>query len=161
MLTALLDFSRIKQALSPSDERLLAVLRNPRQLPSCQAAARQTALLSLTGWTQASVNALLTQFFGSTDPASLSSVENFRRVYDAYSIVKTCGLTASALISAITNAPSATTVSALQSALRARYAESDWLTVIRPINDTARIRQRDALVAYILQQLGDSYAAVS
>ena len=43
----------------------------------------QTALLSLTGWAPESVNALLTQFFGSTDPASLSSVENFRRVYDA------------------------------------------------------------------------------
>ena len=104
------------------------------------------------------MNALLTQFFGSTDPASLSSVENFRRVYDAYSVVKACGLTAATLISAITNAPSATTVSALQSALRAQYAESDWLTVIGPINDTARIQQRDALVAYILQQLGDSYA---
>ena len=50
------------------------------------------------------------------------------------------------------------TVSALQSALRARYAEADWLTVVRPINDAARIQQRDALVAYILQQLGDGYA---
>ena len=46
----------------------------------------------------------------------------------------------------------------LQSALRAQYSETDWLTVIGPINDTARIKQRDALVAYILQQLGDRYA---
>ena len=79
-------------------------------------------------------------------------MQNFRRVFDAYALVRACRLTASALISAITNAPSATTVSALQSALRARYAEPDWLTVIRPVNDAARILQRDALVAYILQQ---------
>jgi len=154
VLTALLDFSRIKQALSPSDGRLLAVLSNPAAtLPG-----GQSALLSLTGWSQSSVDALLTHFFGSTDPASLSPVENFRRVFDAYSLVQASRLTASALISAITNAPSATTVSALQSALRTRYAEADWLTVIRPVNDAARIQQRDALVAYILHRLGDSYA---
>jgi peptidoglycan hydrolase-like protein with peptidoglycan-binding domain len=156
VLTALLDFARIKRALSPGDERLLAILQNPAAtLPNTP---NQTALLSLTGWAQTSVNALLTQFYGNTQPTNLSSVEHFRRVYDAYAIVHTCRVTASALISAVTNAPSATTVSVLQSALRALYAESDWLTVIRPINDTMRIQQRDALVAYILQQLGDSYA---
>ena len=86
MLTALLDFARIKQALSPSDEpaaRGAAADPARRRCPS-----GQTALLSLTGWAQVSVNALLTQFFGSTDPASLSTVENFRRVYDAYTIVQ-------------------------------------------------------------------------
>jgi hypothetical protein len=152
VLGALLDYARLKQVLSPSDERLLAVLRNPAAtLPG-----GQTALLSLTGWAQNSVNALLTQFFGSTDPASLSAVQNFRRVFDAYRIVQASRLTASALISAITNGPSATTVSTLQSALRARYAESDWLAAVRPVNDAVRIQQRDALVAYILQKLGDS-----
>ena len=154
VLGALLDFSRIKQALSPSDGRLLAVLGDPAAtLPG-----GQSALLSLTGWSQSSVNALLTQFFGTADPASLSPMENFRRVFDAYSLVHASRLTAPALISAITNAPSATTVSALKSALRTRYAEADWLTVIRPINDAVRIQQRDALVAYILQKLGDGYA---
>src|SRR5258708_6088252 len=154
VLTALLDFSRIKRALSPGDERLLAVL----QQPAAMLPGNPSALLSLTGWAQLSLNALLTHLFGSADPASLSSVENFSRVYDAYSIVRTAGLSASALISAITNAPTATTVSALQSALRARHAEADWLTVVRPISDAARILQRDALVAYIVQKLGDGYA---
>ena len=157
VLTTLLDFARVKQALSPADERLLAVLGNPgAPLPG-----GQTAVASLTGWAQTSVNALLTQFFGSTNLASLTSVENFSRVFDAYALVQASRLTGAALISAITNAPSATTVSALQSALRTRYAESDWLTVIRPINDAARIQQRDALVAYILQKLGDSYSQAS
>ena len=80
MLGALLDFSRIKPALSPSDGRLLAVLANPAAtLPG-----GQSALLSLTGWSQSSVDALLTHFFGTADPASLSPVQNFRRVFDAY-----------------------------------------------------------------------------
>jgi Neuraminidase-like domain/FHA domain len=167
VLKALTDFARMKQALSPSDGRLLAVLQNPgatlpvspavAQLPATALPVTGSALLSLTGWTLASVNALLTQFFGSTSPASLTSVENLSRVYDAYTVVTTCGLAAPVLISAITNAPTPSTVSALQSALRAQYAPADWLTVIGPINDTARTSQRDALVAYILQRLGDSY----
>jgi hypothetical protein len=151
VLVALLDFARIKQALSPSDERLLAVLKNP----VAKLSNGLSALLSLTGWDQASLNALLnrlSQFFGTTSLLSLSDIENFRRVYDAYALVRTCRVSASTLVATITNAPSATTVSALQSALRAQYAESDWLAVVRPINDAMRIRQRDALVAYILQQ---------
>jgi hypothetical protein len=153
VLANLLDFARIKGALSPSDDRLLAVLQAPGGL----LAGQQPALLSLTGWSQASVTALLTKFFGSQDLASLGSVPNFRRVYDAFALVRSCGLPAATLISAITNAPSPDTVSALQSALRARYAETDWLTVVQPVNDAARVQQRDALVAYILQQLGDAY----
>ena len=154
VLADLLDFSQIKLALSPGDERLLMVLQDPAALLPGQ----QSALLSLTGWSQASVAALLTRFFGSQDAASLGSVPGFCRVYDAYTLVTTCGLSAATLISAITNAPSPGTVSALQSALRARYTATDWLTAVRPVNDAARVMQRDALVAYILQQLGDGYA---
>ena len=61
------------------------------------------------------------------------------------------------LVPAITNAPTPDTVSALQAALRSHYAEQDWLTVIKPVSDAARVRQRDALVARILAQLGDGY----
>jgi hypothetical protein len=155
VLGGLLDFARMKKALSPADQRLMAVLENPA------AAQTPSPLLALTGWSQASVNALLTQFFQSTDPATLSSVENFRRVFDAFAILKACRVNASPLLTAVTNAPTPGNVSQLQSALRALYAESDWLTVIKPINDTMRIKQRDALVAFILQQLGDSYASNS
>jgi hypothetical protein len=154
ILADLLDFSRMKQALSPRDGRLLAALQDPRALLPTQ----QPALLNLTGWAQASATALLTQFFGSPDLAGLGTVQNFRRVYDAYAVVRACGLDAATLLAAITNAPTPGTVAALQSALRARYAEPDWLTAVRPINDAARILQRDALVAYILRRLGDSYA---
>ena len=135
----------------------LPVSPSAQQQPAPTLPGSNSALLSLTGWDRASVNALLTQFFGSTDPASLSTVENLRRVYDAYTIVTTSRLSASVLISATTNAPTATTVGTLESALRAQYAEADWLTFIGPLNNTARMAQRDALVAYILQQLGDDY----
>jgi hypothetical protein len=67
--------------------------------------------------------------------------------------MKKLGIPASALIKATTNEPNATIIRDLQSALRARYEESDWLNVLKPINDEMRALQRDALVAYILQQM--------
>ncbi len=171
VLQALCDFARIKRALSPADSRLLTALKDPAaQLPVSQAAGpnvaaslplTDSALLSLTGWDRNSVIALLLRFFGSANPEVLSEVANFSRVYDAYSLVTKTGLSAPVLLAAITNTPTPTVVSAMQSALRAKYAPANWLTVVGPINDQARISQRDALVAYVLQQLGDRYAGLT
>jgi hypothetical protein len=148
ILQDLLDFARMKATLSPADERLINVLLNP----AATLDNGQTALVSVTGWAVPSINALLTHFYNTIQPVSLGSVATFRRVFDAYALVNQCRVTAATLISTITSYPTANTVSSLQSALRALYAESDWQSIIRPINDTMRMKQRDALVAYILQQ---------
>jgi Neuraminidase-like domain/Putative peptidoglycan binding domain len=146
-LQAVLDFARLKQALSSSDERLLQTVRAPGAiLPN-----GQTALGSLTGWQAASLNTLLMRFIGATSLDALRDIELFARVYDALSILSTCRVSAGTLLGALSNAPTALSVAALQSALRAQYAAADWLTVVKPINDTLRAAQRDALVAYILQ----------
>jgi Neuraminidase-like domain/Putative peptidoglycan binding domain/Salmonella virulence plasmid 28.1kDa A protein len=154
VLVGILAFARIKAALSPKDERLLNALQDPSALlPN-----NTDALLTLTGWNPDSLNALLSRVFKTTKRDNLTNIVSFRRVYDAYAIVTSFGISAGVLIAAATNNPSAQTVSTLQSALRARYAKADWLTVIKPINDTIRDKQRDALVAYVLQQLGDNPA---
>jgi hypothetical protein len=164
VLNSLLNYARIKQALSPHDQRLLVVLADPTAtLPGAQS-GRQRAMLSLTGWPQDSLNALLTHFFpgvglfpADTTAATLCSIDNFTRIYDAYTQATATRVSPGILMSVITNTPNPATVGALQSALRTRYAESDWLTVIGPINDAARIAQRDALVAYILDQKRKAY----
>jgi len=146
-LQAVLDFGRLKTALSPSDERLLQTLGAPGAiLPN-----GQTALANLTGWQPASLNALLMRFTGATSLAALRDIQTFARVFDALAIVTACRVSAAALLGALTNAPTAASVALLQSALRAQYAAADWLAVVKPINDPLRIAQRDALVAYILQ----------
>jgi hypothetical protein len=147
ILGTVLDFARLKQALSPSDERVMQTM----QAPGAILANGQSAILSLTGWQPASLTALSLRFFGSMSVAALSDIENFARVYDAMQIVKSSGVSAGALLGALTNAPSAAGITALQSALRAQYAEADWLTVVKPIYDAMRMAQRDALVAFILQ----------
>ncbi len=147
ILGTVLDFARLKQALSPGDERVMQTI----QAPAAIQANGQSAILSLTGWQPASLSALALRFFGSLSLTSLSNITNFARVFDAMQIVKSSGVSAGALLGALTNAPGASGITALQSALRAQYAEADWLTVVKPIYDAMRMAQRDALVAYILQ----------
>lgn len=156
VLTGVLTFARLKQALSPSDERFLTVLTNP----STTLGSGQSALLTLTHWDTAGLNALLTRFFGSPALTSLQHLANFARVFDAFTVVTTCGIAASSLVSATTNAPIPQTVSDFEAAVRARYAEADWLTVIQPINDMMRQKQRDALVPYVLQLCAAQNAVV-
>jgi Neuraminidase-like domain/Salmonella virulence plasmid 28.1kDa A protein len=153
-LMALLDFAQLKSELSPDDERLLTLLKDP------EAANRPTAdadslLFRITRWDAKSFADLLSHF-GIDRVANLSRLKTFRRIFNAYEPLKALGISASALINATTNKPTAITIRNLQSALRARYSESDWLNVLKPINDEMRGLQRDALVAYILHQMRQS-----
>ena len=154
VLTGLLDFAHLKKAISPNDERLLEVIRAPTAaLPN-----GELALLTLTGWQAASLDALLLRF-GALARTDLSRVAVFKRVYDAYRLVNAAGVSAGALSSATTNEPAAATVSSLLVSLRARYDRADWLEVLRPINDQLRILQRNALVAYVLRRMAANAAS--
>ncbi len=143
----LLDFARIKAEVSPKDDALITVLRDP----SSAAASADGPLYSLTRWDKKSLDDLLAHFGG--DVPGLVHFDQFRRVYDAFALARKMGINAGALIRATTNEPAGDTVRELQAALRARYEPADWRDVIQPINDEMRALQRDALVAYILHQM--------
>jgi len=143
-LCALLDFARIKAELSPDDARLLEVLKDP-----ATKAGNELALTALTRWDEASLDTLLTRF-GQPGRDALKDLAVFGRVHEAFALMKKVGVSAAALAAAATNQPTRDTVRGLQAALRARYAEADWLNVLKPINDELRALQRDALVACIL-----------
>jgi len=161
---ALLDFAGLKATLAPNDERLLTVLKDPHATiettDETPEEDKKSLLLALTRWDGASLDALLLRFGkhlqaqpDQADRAALKDLGTFLRVYLAYAPVKKIGVSASALIVATTNEPQAPAVRAFKAALRARYEESDWLNVLRPINDEMRNLQRDALVAYVLHQM--------
>ncbi|WP_199307266.1 neuraminidase-like domain-containing protein, partial [Alkalinema sp. FACHB-956] len=152
-LTALLDFAHLKAELSPDDQRLLRVLTDPiaAAQPEPDQRLEDCVLFRLTGWQPRSLEVLL-QHLGLAI-ADLTHLHTFRRIFDAYAPLHRLKISAAALIKATTNEPTATTVRDLQAALRARYDESAWLNVLKPINDEMRGLQRDALVAYILHQM--------
>src|SRR6266496_2608837 len=147
-----------KAKLSPDDERFLTILKDPQAAALPVTENVDTPLFSLTRWESNSLGALLTRFGNSI--ADLAHLETFRQIYDAFVPVKKLRVPVSALIVAATNEPKTTAVRDLQSALRARYDESDWLTVLRPINDQMRGLQRDALVVYILHHMRENPATV-
>ena len=155
-LRALLDLNRIKSTISSTDDSVVQVLQNP----AAATANTYSLLFTLTGWDQASLNSTLT-LFGS-NIAGLAHFDMFRRVFDAFNPVQTLGIPASALIEAVTNDPDITgpILRDFQSALRARYAISDWRHLVQPVNDSLRSMQRDALIAHILQQFREAGSTI-
>jgi peptidoglycan hydrolase-like protein with peptidoglycan-binding domain len=149
---AVLDFARIKRALSPDDERLLQVL----QAPDARLETGDALLPALTGWDETSLADLLTRLGHAH--ADLAHLSVFARVYDTLAVVGTFGISTAALAKATTNDPTATTTGVMLAAVRARYDDSELLDLIRPINDVLRTLRRDALVAYVLQKLSENPA---
>lgn len=146
-LDALLDFARIKADLSPNDESLLTVLKTPAVATKNQ----DSLLFKITCWDRTSLNNMLSHF--GSNIAGLGNFSLFRRVYDAFALVRNMGISVKVIIQATTNEPTGDTVRDLQSALRARYDAASWRDVARSINDEMRSLQRDSLVAYILHQM--------
>lgn len=144
---ALMDFAHIKAELSPAEESLLTVLRDP-----VTATANSRSLFYvLTHWDQKSLSDLLAHF-GSNIPG-LTRFDLLHRVYDVFALIQTMGISASAFVRATTNEPVGGTVRDFQAALRARYDAASWRDVVQPINDELRDLQRDALVGYILHRM--------
>jgi hypothetical protein len=170
VLDGLTAFATLKATYSPAATRTPQLLTTLRDM-LVGATGADNKLLALTGWDAGSLPPLLARLFGvdtsgTADQsvaafASLPGIfANLLRLQAAFAIVKTCGLSAPTLIEAATNDPSAAAASTVlpdfQSAVRSRYAEADWLTVVQPINDQLREMQRDALVAYVLVQSGST-----
>ena len=100
-LEALLDFARIKTALSPDDQSVLAILQDP----AAATATAESLLFILTRWDQTSLQDVVTHFAGTL--ADLGSFAFFRRVYDAFDLIRVMGIGGRAMIVATTNDPGA------------------------------------------------------
>jgi len=146
-LMGLLDYTRIKAEISPRDESLLIILRDP----IAATAKAESLFFTQIQCAGSSLGALLAHFGG--DMAGLKHFDQFRRVYDALSLIRRIGISASALIKATTNEPTPVVAHDFVSSLRARFDAADWRDLVRPINDEMRGLQRDALVAYILHRM--------
>lgn len=150
VIEALLAFVRIRDESLPDDDRLARLLEDPAAtLPTGGG-----ALEAQTGWDAESLAALLARL--GLARSDLGTVENLRRVHDAYALVRRSGLSAAALIDVATNDPSPAEVAGLEAAVRARYEAGEVLEVIQQVNDELRDLRRDALVAHILHGLGQS-----
>lgn len=112
-------------------------------------------LSARTGWASTDIQTFLTAMLGGSP--TLASGSGWQAFLDAMLVARTSGASADVVLGWRVP-PSASFVSSdlansAVTAARSRYATaSAWATVARPIRDVLRKRQRDVLVAWILQK---------
>ncbi len=142
----LVRYGELKAAMKIRDARLVEALRAPDS-----SGEDGLSLLERFGWGEADRNAFLGRF--GPRSADLSHLYQFSRMHAAFGLLRKLKVSAVFLLDSLSNEPSQTSAEALRAALRARYADRDWIRVIQPINDASRSSRRDALVAHVLHGL--------
>jgi hypothetical protein len=155
-LSALVGYCRIRHELGATSEAMLPLLVDP----SAAVADANGSFARLSGWSTSTVDAILSRMKvlnvgNQPDRAALRNLTTAQRVHDAIRVVKALGVSHTTAFASIANAPAQTAVSDMYAALRARYSALDWSTLIKPINDTLRMRRRDALAAFALVGLSN------
>jgi hypothetical protein len=107
-----------------------------------------TYAAALAGWDPATATALAAQLGLAT--ADLKDPSTVERLDTAVTLVRTIGLPVPQAVNLLAPSLTPTDAANLRLALKARYADADWLGVLRTIYDRLRERKRDALVAYLL-----------
>lgn len=142
-LATLIRYALLRAEMQADGDRLVQVLADPHTQVE-----GELLIDRLTGWEAADRLAFM-RHFGLTG-TDLTRVEALERLHRAMRIAKALGVGATTLLTGATNEPSGDTERNLRAALLARYGETDRLDLLRPIHDSLRKRQRDALVAYVL-----------
>ena len=143
------EFAVAKARFSSGDDRLISVVLDPGGTLD----DGSSALAALTGWDAASTAELLLHLGLAQDDLSVPT--HLRRLADAFEAVTAVGVDAATLLATVTNDPTGDMVRTLRAALQARTDADTWLSVAKPINDTLRELQRDALVAFVLARLAE------
>ena len=161
-LAAIAGYIRVRRELPATPEAMLSLLVDP------MAAVNDTngPFVKLSGWSAAAVDATLTRLkvlnaTNQPDRLALRNPAVALRVHDMLHLVKTLGISHTTVLASISNAPLGSAVSNMYAALRAQSSASAWSALIKPINDTLRMRRRDALVAFALVGLSNDPSRAS
>jgi hypothetical protein len=108
----------------------------------------QQTLATLTGWDITVLQTLHTHFTFSV--ADYKTPATYQRLAQAATLLRQLGMDLATTQQLIKPVLSNADVSQLRTALKVRYEESQWLEVLKGIQDRLRHQKRDALVAYLL-----------
>jgi len=108
----------------------------------------QQTLATLTGWDIIVLQALHTHFTFSV--AAYKTPATYQRLAQAVTLLRQLGMNLATTQQLVKPVLSNADVSQLRTALKVRYEESQWLEVLKGIQDRLRHQKRDALVAYLL-----------
>lgn len=110
---------------------------------------------TVAGWSPSVMTALHARFGFAANLADYQAPATWLRVERAVVALRLLGLSVPEAASLIADPLDASDTALLRKALKARYAEADWLGVLQQIYDPLRQQKRDALVAYLLAQNPD------
>lgn len=160
-----LAYSSLKRRLSAGTDDLIAVLEEARRVRQKPAApetqlekfksACGEALARLMGRDVAAVREVI-DVLGITARLDMARPPQLERLWSACELTNRLGVAASVLAKWAEPEKEAETDRAreVRNTLKVRYDAQGWLSVAKPVFDVLRVRQRDALVAYLLHQTG-------
>lgn len=162
-----------RHRLAGTDPSFAAVLSAAASVGAGGLAAFAETIASRTGWDATDVSAVATAFgYTTASTNDLTNPTEFRRLLDVLDVARRLGVAAETIVGADgwfghargTQAYDAVRADAdgALAAARSRYPTVDaWSVVARPLRDALRIRQRDALVAWLLHNPSLPYERVS
>jgi hypothetical protein len=105
----------------------------------------------LTGWDSAVLAALDARFgFSAVDLTPYRLAATWLRLEPPVTLLRTLGVDVASGVALIKPQLLAADAARMRQALKARYADSEWLGVLRNVQDPLRQQKRDALVAFLL-----------
>jgi hypothetical protein len=144
-LALLLQFALLKKENEPEQNAWVQLLQNPAMATP----QGQSILLSVNGWTQPDLDAVLLHF--SLIQSDLSSLTNLFRVRGAMALVLRAGYyLASDLRTWYVGNPTVNLITTIKGVIRERLDDMAWQETMKSVMDALRNKSRDALVTYIL-----------
>lgn len=108
-------------------------------------------ITQLLGWQKAQKVDIMTYL--GFENAQLKDIINWLKLHDFVELSQKTGLSINQLIAWTNVSPTTQTIIAVKNTLCSLYDSQGWLDTLKPINDTIRAQQRDALVAFTLQKM--------
>jgi hypothetical protein len=165
----LVDLAQLRDGLPQGDRALDELLARAHAVDAAAAAADKdaakqawfAALTRWTGWTPADLETLLgaandhtqTGLLNLAFPDDYAGERLLVRLHEAFSLLKRLGLPAHQAADLVAGDVTQAEARGVRQAVRAKYDETQWLTLAKPLRDMLREKQRAALVAYLIPRL--------
>ena len=145
LIPKLLALNTFKKKYRLTGESVVNLMKNP-DFPD----KTGLGITQLLGWQKAQKDEIKSYLVLDN---KLDDVTNWLRLHDFIELSHRTGLGIKQLIDWTNVNPTTQTIIAVKDTLRSLYDTQGWLDTLKPINDTIRAQQRDALVAFTLQKM--------
>ncbi|MDR6782684.1 DNA-binding transcriptional MerR regulator [Pedobacter africanus] len=151
-LIRIIRYCRLRDSLPKTSLNLLQFWEQLNQ-----AGANLTEQIAqLTKWKQEQISKLISGPHFNLVAADFRNEKNLLKLQQALSVATNIGVDIDTLfqwaIPSFAFDATRAIAESIQMALRAKYNQSDWEQVVKPLNDVLRNNQKNALIAYLLQQ---------